>query len=81
MARYWYGNNRSMEGFFWEAMAQIPEGTTSTSLRAFVYLTSGQYATDNHFKVFSQWQEKHMFKALGVDKKRLRAQLLNKRKP
>ena len=81
MARYWYGNNRSMQGFFWEAMAQMPKGTASTSLRAFVYLTSGQYATDSHFKVFSQWQEKQMFKALGFNKRTLRDALIKKVEP
>ena len=53
-------------------MKQIPEGAASTSLRAFVYLTSGQYATDQHFKVFDQWQEQNMFRALGVDTTTLR---------
>lgn len=79
MARYWYGNNRSQEGFFWEAMKSIPKGATSTSLRAFVYLTSGQYATDQHFEVFDQWQERHMFRALGVNKEALKAALKRNR--
>ena len=77
MARYWYGNNRSVDGFFWEAHQEI-EASLSTPLRAFVYLTSGRYAADQHLKVFQQWQEETMFKALGVDKDRL-ATALRKR--
>lgn len=69
MARYWYGNNRSVDGFFWEATQLVDKETLSTPLRAFVYLTSGRYATDQHFKIFPRWQEEIMFEAIGVDKK------------
>jgi flavin-dependent dehydrogenase len=68
LARYWYGNNRSVQGFFWEAHDQIGPDAVSTPLRAFVWLTSGRYNADNHFKVFQEWQEQRMFAALGVDK-------------
>lgn len=67
LARYWYQNNRSVDSFFWEAHAELAEESLSTPLRAFVYLTSGRYASDNHFRVFQQWQEEKMFRALGVD--------------
>ena len=79
MARYWYGNNRSVDGFFWEARDSIPAGYASTPLRAFVYLTSGQYAADQHFKVFSDAQEKRIFEALGVSSQRLRTALKSTR--
>jgi hypothetical protein len=36
-------------------------------MRAFIYLTTGRYAADRHFKVFQRWQEQKMFSALGVD--------------
>ena len=68
LARYWYGNNRSVEGLFWEAHAEIPPGSASTPLRAFVYLTSGRYAADRHKGIFQGWQERRMFDALGVDR-------------
>ena len=73
MARYWYESNRSVDGFFWQAYdsidSQLPnKKLTSTPLRAFVYLTSGRYAADQHFRIFTQWQEKLMFSALGVNK-------------
>jgi clorobiocin biosynthesis protein Clo-hal len=67
LARYWYGNNRSVSGFFWEAHQELGPESLSTPLRAFVYLTSGRYAADNHLRVFQQWQEERMFRALGVD--------------
>jgi halogenation protein CepH len=67
LARYWYGNNRSVQGFFWEAHREIPPNAASLPSRAFVYLTSGRYAADAHVKVFQEWQEKKMFRALGVD--------------
>lgn len=67
LARYWYGNNRSVEGFFWEAHREIPPHAVSTPYRAFVYLTTGTLAADRHLRVFDTWQEKKMFHALGVD--------------
>ncbi|MBO6937744.1 MAG: FAD-dependent oxidoreductase [Deltaproteobacteria bacterium] len=75
MARYWYGNNRSVGGFFWEAQQEVPAGAVSTPLRAFVYLTSGRYAADKHLKIFQEWQEKKMFDALGVDRGKVRRAL------
>lgn len=75
LARYWYGNNRSVDGFFWTAYDAIKPESGSTALRAFVYLTSGKYSTDRHFKVFAGWQEKTMFRALGVDRTALKARL------
>jgi flavin-dependent dehydrogenase len=79
MARYWYGNNRNVEGFFWEAHQEIG-GSLSTPIRAFVYLTSGRYAADQHLKVFQQWQEEVMFNALGVNKQQLKKALQKTRK-
>ena len=67
LARYWYGNNRSVSGLFWTAHRAIPPESVSTPLRAFVYLTSGQYAADAHMKVFQEWQEQKIFRALGVE--------------
>ena len=72
LARYWYGNNRSVEGLFWEAHREIPVDSVSTPMRAFVYLTSGQYAADRHLRVFDTWQEKNIFRSLGVDRRALR---------
>lgn len=65
LARYWYGNNRSVQGFFWEAHQELSL-ERHTPLRAFVYLTSGRYAADRHFQVFQEWQEQKMFRALGA---------------
>lgn len=67
LARYWYGNNRSVDGLFWEAHREIPAHATATPSRAFVYLTTGRYAAERHLKVFQQWQEQEMFRRLGVD--------------
>ena len=71
MARYWYENNKSVDSFFWQAYDSISEEKgkklTSTPMRAFVYLTSGRYASDQHFRIFTQWQEKLMFSALGIN--------------
>ncbi len=67
LARYWYGNNRSVDGLFWEAHREIPPSAVSTPYRAFVYLTTGQLAADRHLRVFQDWQERKMFRALGVD--------------
>ncbi|MCP4806971.1 MAG: NAD(P)/FAD-dependent oxidoreductase [Proteobacteria bacterium] len=72
LVRYWYGNNRSVEGLFWEAHRQIPKHATATPLRAFVYLTTGRYAAERHLKVFQRWQEEEMFRRLGVDAHALR---------
>jgi len=72
MARYWYGNNRSVDGLFWIAKQAVPRESAETPLRAFVYLTTGRYAADRYFKVFDRRQEERMFEAMGVDKKALR---------
>ena len=71
LARYWYGNNRSVDGLFWQAHDSIPATATSTPTRAFVYLTSGRYAADRHLQIFDAWQERRMFRALGLDPERL----------
>ncbi|TNF32750.1 MAG: FAD-dependent oxidoreductase [Deltaproteobacteria bacterium] len=75
LARYWYGNNRSVDGFFWEAHKELAADALTTPLRAFVYVTSGRYAADQHFRVFQAWQEKRMFDKLGVDEARLKSAL------
>lgn len=72
LARYWYGNNRSVSGLFWEAHEQIPADSVSTPMRAFVYLTSGQYAVDAHYRIFHEAQEQKIFRALGVNRKALK---------
>lgn len=72
IARYWYGNNRSVDGLFWEAHKEIGADALSTPLRAFVYLTTGKHAADQHLKVFTEWQEKKMFGQLGVDEPELK---------
>lgn len=72
IARYWYGNNRSVAGLFWEAHREIGSDGLSTPLRAFVYLTTGKHAADQHLKVFTEWQEKKMFGQLGVDEPELK---------
>ncbi len=81
LARYWYGNNRSLEGLFWEAKTAVPGGGGSTPYRAFVYLTTGRYGADRHTRVFQEWQEKKMFRALGVDRGVLASQLKRLRNP
>ena len=63
MARYWYGNNRSVEGLFWEAHKEVP---ADSGRRAFIYLTTGTYAAEQHRKVFAEWQERTMFRKLGA---------------
>lgn len=73
LARYWYGNNRSVDGLFWTAHESVHATSVATPMRAFVYLTTGHYAADRHFKVFAQWQEQKMFRALGVDAAALKA--------
>lgn len=75
LARYWYGNNRSVDGFFWEAHKELAADALTTPLRAFVYVTSGRYAADQHFRVFQAWQEKRMFDKLGVDQRALKSAL------
>lgn len=72
LARYWYGNNRSVEGLFWQAHQAIHADSLSTPMRAFVYLTTGQYAADQHLRVFQDWQERNIFRSLGVDRAALR---------
>ena len=67
LARYWYGNNRAVEGLFWKMHEFIPVSSISTPLRAFVYQTSGQCDADAHFHVFSLAQEKKIFQNLSVD--------------
>lgn len=84
LARYWYGNNRSVKGFFWEAHSEIPPDALSTPLRAFVYLTSGRYAADQHCKVFEETQERKIFRSLGFDRgalRRARARLASPETP
>jgi len=67
LARYWYGNNRAVEGLFWKMHEFIPVSSISTPLRAFVYQTSGECDADAHFHVFSLAQEKKIFRNLAVD--------------
>lgn len=83
LARYWYGNNRSVDGFFWRARREIQAHSefVDTPLRAFVYLTSGQYSADRHYKVFIDWQEKRIFEQLGVNKPALQKAMKHLRKP
>jgi flavin-dependent dehydrogenase len=68
LARYWYGNNRSVQGLFWEAAREIPTRDMYTPLRAFAYLVSGRYARDKDFAIFDGVQERNMFRNLGVDR-------------
>lgn len=75
MARYWYGNNRSVQGFFWEAHKEIPPESASTPLRAFVYLTSGRIAAERHLQIFQEWQEARLYRQLGVDRTALKRSL------
>ena len=75
LARYWYANNRSIDGLFWEVHRVIPEDSLSTPLRAFKYVTSGKLDADNHFRIFTDAQEKKMFRALGVDKNEIKSSL------
>lgn len=75
LARYWYGNNRSVDGFFWEAHRAVQAPAGSAPLRAFVYLTTGHYSVDRHFRVFADWQERRMFTALGADREAAAAAL------
>jgi len=72
LARYWYGNNRAVEGLFWKMHEFIPVSSISTPLRAFVYQTSGECDADAHFHVFSLAQEKKIFRNLAVDPEQLK---------
>jgi flavin-dependent dehydrogenase len=72
LARYWYGNNRSVDGIFWKMHELIPMASISTPLRAFKYLTSGACDADAHFHVFALAQEQNIFKHLGVDEAQLK---------
>lgn len=72
LARYWYANNRAVEGLFWEMRKLIPVDSISTPLRAFVYITSGACDADAHFHIFTQAQESRIFQQLGVDETRLK---------
>jgi len=80
LARYWYGNNRSVDGFFWQAHQAIDALSGTTPLRAFVYLTTGHYAADRHFKVFSEYQEQRIFEALGVSQESAKKVLARRKK-
>ncbi len=81
LARYWYGNNRSVDGFFWQAHQAIDALSGTTPLRAFVYLTTGHYAADRHLKVFSEWQEQRIFEALGVQPESAKKVLARRKAP
>jgi flavin-dependent dehydrogenase len=72
VARYWYANNRAVDGLFWELHRLIPIGSISTPLRAFKYLTSGQCDADAHFHLFSEAQDHKIFQHLGVDEAQLK---------
>ena len=72
LARYWYANNRAVEGLFWELRKLIPVTSIATPLRAFVYITSGACDADAHFNIFTAAQEEKIFKQLGVDEARLK---------
>ena len=80
LARYWYGNNRSVDGFFWQAHEAIDALSGTTPLRAFVYLTTGHYAADRHLKVFAEWQEQRIFEALGVQQASAKKVLARKKR-
>jgi halogenation protein CepH len=67
LARYWYANNRRVEGLFWESHERIAVSAVSTPLRAFVYQTSGDCDADAHFHVFSLAQEQKIFRKLTLD--------------
>jgi len=75
LARYWYANNRSIDGMFWEVRSLIPEDSLETPLRAFKYLTSGRLDADAHFRIFTDAQEARIFDQLGVNRKALKASL------
>ncbi len=75
LARYWYGNNRSVQGLFWEAAREIPTRDMYTPLRAFAYLVSGRYARDKDFAIFDGVQERNMFRNLGVNREAITSAL------
>jgi flavin-dependent dehydrogenase len=72
LARYWYANNRAVEGLFWEMRRHIRTGSITTPLRAFKFLTQGIYNADAHFHIFKLAHEERIFKKLGVDGKSLK---------
>ncbi len=76
LARYWYANNRAVEGLFWEMRRHIRTGSISTPLRAFKYLTQGISNADAHFHVFKLAQEERIFNQLGVDEASLKQALV-----
>jgi halogenation protein CepH len=82
LARYWYGNNRSVSGFFWEAHREIKADALSldTPLRAFQYLTTGRHDADRHYKIFIEWQEQKIFQQLGVDPRALKRAIAEARR-
>jgi hypothetical protein len=80
LARYWYANNRMVEGLFWKMHEFIPVSAMSTPLRAFVYQTSGECDADAHFHVFSLAQEKKIFRNLEVNPDQLKDALSRARR-
>ena len=72
LARYWYGNNRQVDGIFWKMHELIPLASIATPLRAFKYLTSGACDADAHFHVFTVAQEQNIFRHLGVNETQLK---------
>ncbi len=72
LARYWYGNNRQVDGIFWKMHELIPLASIATPLRAFKYLTSGACDADAHFHVFTVAQEQNIFQHLGVNEDQLK---------
>jgi flavin-dependent dehydrogenase len=76
LARYWYANNRAVDGLFWEIRKLIPISAIATPLRAFKYVTSGACDADAHFHVFTVAQEERIFRQLGVDEAQLKDALL-----
>ncbi len=75
LARYWYANNRAVEGLFWEMRRHIRTGSISTPLRAFKFLTQGICNADAHFHIFKLAQEERIFNKLGVDEDNLKLAL------
>ena len=75
LARYWYANNRAVDGLFWEMRRHIRPGSMTTPLRAFKFLTQGICNADAHFHVFTVAQEERIFRKLGVDEERLKQAL------
>ena len=75
LARYWYANNRAVEGLFWEMRRHIRTGSITTPLRAFKFLTQGICNADAHFHIFKLAQEERIFNKLGVDEDHLKEAL------